>query len=150
MIVSKISFRLVSLVLMGILALNAVHAQDISEEIIGIWELEDKTSRMEIYKDSQMYYGKLLYGKDVVNEDGSSKKDIHNPNNDLRDQDIIGSTYIKELKFDGEEWEEGKVYDSSTGKTWNCYVQIKDGDLLFTGYWGAKWLGKTYVYKRIK
>lgn len=135
---------------MCFLSFTSVSAQNQADKILGIWELEDKTSQMEIYKKDGKYFGKLLYGKDVVNEDGTSKKDTENPNPDLRTQDIIGSTYISNLEFDGDEWDDGDVYDSSTGKTWSCYVEIEDGDLHFTGYMGMKWLGQTYVYKRIK
>jgi uncharacterized protein (DUF2147 family) len=129
---------------------NAVLAQDKADEIIGIWELEDHSSKMEIYKEDGKYFGKLLYGEDVINENGTSKKDIENPDASLRGQNIIGSTYIKNLKFDGKEYDNGNVYDSSTGKTWSCYVRLKDGKLHFTGYMGVKWLGQTYVYHRIK
>lgn len=136
--------------LVSVMTIYSGKAQMSSDKIIGIWELEDKTSKMEVYKEGSTYYGKLLFGKDVMNEGGTSKKDIHNPNIELRENNIIGSTYITNLKFTGEEWEDGKVYDSTTGKLWSCYVKMKDEDLHFTGYWGAKWLGKTYVYKRIK
>jgi len=148
--IRKNVFALVLTLLVSVMTMYTAKAQMSSDKIIGIWELEDKTSKMEVYKEGNTYYGKLLFGKDVMNEDGTSKKDIHNPNQELRENNIIGSTYITNLKFTGEEWEEGNVYDSTTGKLWNCYVEIKDEDLHFTGYWGAKWLGKTYVYKRIK
>lgn len=148
--IRKNVFALVLTLLVSVMTMYTAKAQMSSDKIIGIWELEDKTSKMEVYKEGNTYYGKLLFGKDVMNEDGTSKKDIHNPNLELRENNIIGSTYITNLKFTGKEWEEGKVYDSTTGKLWNCYVKIKDEDLHFTGYWGAKWLGTTYVYKRIK
>ena len=127
-----------------------IFAQSKADDIIGIWELEDKTSKMEIYKSNNKYYGKLLYGKDVVNKDGTSKKDTKNPDPKLRNKNVIGSTYIKGLVFDGDEWDNGLVYDSNTGKEWSCYIEMKDGSLHFTGYMGFKWLGSTYIYKRIK
>jgi len=147
---SKNIFKILSILVIGLMTSNTLVAQVKADDIIGVWELEDKTSKMEIYKESGIYYGKLLYGKDVVNADGSSKKDIENPDESLRSQNVIGSTYIKNLQFDGKEWEEGKVYDSSTGKTWSCYIELKNQTLHFTGYVGAKWLGKTYAYKRLK
>jgi len=104
---------------------------------------------MEIYKKDGKYFVKLLYGKDVKNADGTSKKDNNNPNPALKNRDIIGSTYIRNLVFDGETYDNGEVYDSTSGKYWKCYVKIKNGDLHFTGYAGMKWLGQTYVYKKI-
>ncbi|MGB1294591.1 MAG: DUF2147 domain-containing protein [Flavobacteriales bacterium] len=141
-------FRIGMFILM-MMSFQSVKAQQ-ADDIIGIWELKDKTSKMEIFKKEGKYFGKLLYGKDVVNEDGTSKIDTKNPDTKLRGQEIIGSVYIKNLEFDEDEWDEGKVYDSNTGKDWKCYVEIKKGELHFTGYMGVKWLGKTYVYKRIK
>jgi uncharacterized protein (DUF2147 family) len=140
--------RIMLFIILGFPSISIATAQKHPDDIIGTWEFEDKSSKMKIYKSNGKYYGKLLYGKDIVNTDGSSKKDIHNPDQKLRGQDIIGSTYIKNLVFDDGEWDEGDVYDSSTGKTWSCYVKIIDGDLHFTGYMGVKLLGQTYVYKR--
>ncbi|MCT4588416.1 MAG: DUF2147 domain-containing protein [Carboxylicivirga sp.] len=148
--IGRIMMKTILLLVVGLTSINSISAQIKADEIIGIWELEDKTSKMEIYKQNARYFGKLLYGKDVVNEDGTSKKDTENPDPKLRKQDLIGSTYIKDLAFDGKEYDDGKVYDSSTGKTWKCFVSIKGGDLHFTGYMGVKWLGQTYVYKRLK
>ena len=137
------------LMVLSMFFMNVCVGQVSADDIIGTWELKDKTSQMQIFKSNGKYFGKLLYGKEVVNQDGTSKKDSNNPDPKLRNQDLIGSTYIKDLVFEDDEWNEGKVYDSSTGKYWSCYVELEDGELHFTGYMGAKWLGKTYVYKRI-
>ena len=147
---NKLNATTILMLFIGLFSFNAGYAQVKADDIIGVWELEDQTSKMEIYKSNGKYYGKLLYGKDVINEDGTSKKDTKNPDPQLKGQDIIGSTYIKGLVFEEDEWDDGTVYDSSSGKDWSCYIELKDGELHFTGYMGMKWMGQTYVYKRIK
>lgn len=147
-IVTKV--YLVFLLCFGLNSFTTISAQTKADDIIGIWEFKDKTSKMEIYKDGSKYYGKLLYGTQMMNEDGTSKKDVNNPNPKLKNQDIIGSTYIIDLEFDDDEWSNGKVYNANSGKYWDCYIKLKKGKLHFTGYMGARFLGKTYVYKRAK
>jgi uncharacterized protein (DUF2147 family) len=137
------------LLIISLTAFKSVFSQQKTDDIIGIWELEDKTSKLEIYKEDGKYFGKLLYGSLMVNEDGSNKKDVNNPNPELRDRDIIGSTYVFDLEFDKDEWNNGKVYDSNSGKMYACYVKIIDGNLHFTGYMRLRMLGQTYEYFRV-
>lgn len=137
------------LLIFGLKSTN-VFAQESANEIIGVWETEAKDGRMEIYKCGDRYCGKMLWGEAIVNEDGSSKKDTKNPDPNLRSRDLVGSTTLTNLIYEKNIFDEGKIYDPSTGKTWNCYIKIKGNSMEFTGYLGFKWLGQTLNWYRIK
>lgn len=125
-------------------------AQVNSNTIVGIWEMDDKTAKMEVYKVGDEYRAKLLWGEDIVNEDGSSKQDVNNPDENLRNKDLVGAEYLTGLKFEDDEWEDGKVYNNGNGKWYNCYVWMKKGVLNLRGYLGLPMFGQTTEWNRVK
>lgn len=131
-----------------LMGLSGSHSAD---KILGVWELSDKTGKTKFYKNKGKYYGKVVWGKDVVKADGkTSKKDTKNPNPKHHSRDIIGITYVTSLVFEDGEYSGGYVYDPTSGKTYNCKIWFEGDDLYFRGYKGISMLGKTIVYKRIK
>lgn len=136
--------------LLSVVSFNKAHAQVNQDAILGIWETEEKDGRMEVFKEGTKYKARMLWGKNIVNKDGSSKKDTNNPSVELRDRDIVGMTYIKDLKFKKDTWDKGQVYNSENGKWYKCYVWIKNDQLHLRGYLGMKMLGQTSKWNRIK
>lgn len=128
-------------------------AQTNLDQIIGIWETEDKDGKMEVFKSGDEYHAKLLWGKDIVEEDGkTSKKDVKNPDPKLRSRDLAGITYITGLKYDEDEekYMGAKIYSSADGDIYKGYVWMKNGQLLLRGYLGFTWLGQTTKWNRLK
>ncbi|BDD04131.1 DUF2147 domain-containing protein [Aureibacter tunicatorum] len=140
------------MMLVCLLATTNLFAQSHSDDIIGIWETEDKDGRMEIYKCEDKYCGKLLWGKDIVEEDGvTSKKDVNNPDDDLKSRDLVGITNLIGLKYKKNgEYTEGEIYDANSGKMYSCLIKLKGGDMHMRGYIGVPLLGQTVIWKRIK
>lgn len=145
-------FRLLSLIAFIICGLSNtfLHAQNSADDIIGIWELDDKASTMKIYKSGNTYSAKLLWGKDIVEADGkTSKKDIHNPDKTLRNRDLTGITYLTGLTYDDDEYTNGRIYNALNGKTYKCYVWLENGALHLRGYLGLPILGQTTIWNRL-
>lgn len=128
-----------------------VFAQNKADQVVGIWQTQEKDGTMQVYACGNKYCGKLLKGSDIVNSDGSSKKDVENPDPNLRSRDIVGMRILKGLVFDGEQYyEEGRIYNASNGKTYNCYVWLEDGVLHLRGYLGIPALGQTSKWNRVQ
>ncbi|MEC3908116.1 DUF2147 domain-containing protein [Tamlana sp. 2201CG12-4] len=127
-----------------------VQAQDKADTIIGIWEMNDQSAKMEVFRSGDEYQAKLLWGKDITNPDGTSKTDNNNPDAKLKNRDLIGMTYITGLSYDDEEWENGHVYNNANGKWYKCYVWIKKDRLHLRGYLGLPMLGQTTKWNRVK
>ena len=68
-------------------------------------------------------------------------------------EEILSLSYeeIKELKnLIIEEDENGKIYDASSGRTWDTFAQINDeGKLYVCGFWKFSWIGKSLYFTRI-
>ncbi len=125
-------------------------AQTTADRIIGIWETEAKDGKMEIYPCGDQYCGKLLWGSEIVNKNGSSKKDVNNPDRSLRSRDLIGITNLTGLRFDDGTYEDGRIYNAANGKIYKCYVWLKNEKMHLRGYLGLKMLGQTSKWNRIK
>ena len=129
----------------------SMNAQNNTDAILGIWETEKKDAKIEVFKSGNEYKAKLLWGVQIVNKDGSSKKDVNNKDEKLRSRDLVNSIMIKGLNFDGDdEWKNGKVYNNANGKWYNCYVWLKKGKLHLRGYLGIPAFGQTSKWNRLK
>ena len=66
---------------------------------------------------------------------------------------MVGTDILTELTPDGENfWDSGRIYDSTTGKTWNCNITVLPGNdkLKIRGYWGISLFGQSRVWDRVK
>jgi uncharacterized protein (DUF2147 family) len=122
------------------------HAQSVSKDVIlGEWLPESKDGKILIYKQGEKFFGKVSSGKD------GAKKDIHNPDDKLKEQNIIGSVILKGFDFTGKSWENGTIYDPRNGKTYSCTMKMKNAnELEIRGFVGISLLGRTTVWTRVK
>jgi uncharacterized protein (DUF2147 family) len=122
-----------------------------ADDIIGQWYTENNESLVEIYKNNGKYYGKIIWLKEP-NRNGKPKLDEKNPDDKLKERPIIGLNILKDFVFDGSnEWNDGKIYDPKSGKTYSCYIKFEGTDKLkIRGYIGISLLGRTTYWTRKK
>lgn len=115
------------------------------DQILGVYWTPDRDGKVEFIKRGNKYFGKLVYS-------ARPGKDRNNPDPSMRNTDLVGADFIKNLVFDGDDmWENGTIYDSRTGKTYNCDITLLDnGDLKVRGYVGISLLGQSVVFYKIK
>ncbi len=119
------------------------------DEVLGIWQTDDGKAKIEIYKEANKFYGKIVWLKEPKNEQGLDKVDKENPDKALRSRPIMGINLVRDFTFDGDDrWEGGKIYDPENGKTYSCYMKIKRGKLEVRGYIGLTMFGRTVVWTR--
>lgn len=134
------SYIILVLILSSIVSL---HAQD---EVMGKFWSPKKDGKMEIFrKQDGKYYGKFLWVKD-------DRKDIENPNAKLRDRMVSSIEFMYGFQYKGNGvWEDGKIYDPESGKTYDCIIKLTlEKHLLVRGYIGISLLGRTETFERIK
>jgi len=54
------------------------------------------------------------------------------------------------LEYEDGKWQNGKIYNGLTGKSYNVIVTIKGNMLDLRGYIGIPLLGKTTVWQRVE
>ncbi len=129
---------------------GTANAQNKADKIVGYYlTYDDETgaekSQVQIYKDPNngKYYGKIVWLKDPL-KDGKPKVDDKNPEAKYHNRAIIGLEILKGFKFDksSEEWSDGSIYNPSSGKTYNCYINFESANKIkIRGYIGASWMG---------
>ena len=110
---------------MLVMPLAAAFAQD----VIGKWKLEDGTAIVEVYKQGDVYNGKIVWLQNPNEPDGSPAGDKNNPDTALRSRKLIGLNMLSNLKKNVGEYNGGSIYDPGNGKTYNCSMKV-EGDVL--------------------
>jgi uncharacterized protein (DUF2147 family) len=120
-----------------------------ANDIVGIWMTEEKDAKIQIYERNDEYFGKLIWGKNMYDEQGNSKLDVNNPDEQLQKRPLENLILLSDFEFSGDEWEDGHIYDPKSGKTYKCYMELKGNQLEVTGYVGVKWLSRTVTWNRV-
>jgi uncharacterized protein (DUF2147 family) len=121
------------------------------DAVLGEWINATGEAHVDIYKKNSKYFGKIVWLKNPKNPGGTTKLDVKNPNEGLRDKPVQGLEILKDFVFDGEKWTDGNIYDPKSGKTYSCNITLKkDGNLNIRGYIGLSIIGRSEVWKRLK
>ena len=117
---------------------------------LGVWlgvSDDGGKGHIRIYRCGDKLCGKLVWSSQP------KARDINNPDESLRDRVLIGQDILKGLQPDGENfWDYGRLYDPTTGKTWNCNIAVLPGNdrLRIRGYWGLSLFGQSRVWERVE
>lgn len=126
------------------------YAQNKADDIIGIWLTGGKEpAKIQVYKSGDKFYGKIIWLK-TPTDNGKPKLDTNNPDKAKRSNPVIGLIMLIGFKFDGDdEWKGGDIYDPESGKTYSCYMYLKNMNTLkVRGYVGISFLGRTETWAR--
>lgn len=124
-------------------------AQTKTDDIVGVWLTGGKEpAKIQIYRAGDKYYGKIVWLK-YPEENGMARLDSKNPDKNKQKQQIIGLVILQHFRFDEDEWNDGKIYDPESGKTYSCNMSLKGHNTLkVRGYVGVSLLGRTETWIR--
>ena len=122
-----------------------------AQDVVGKWKLEDGTAIVEVYKQGDVFNGKIVWLEKPTEDDGSPAKDDNNPDSKLRSRELIGLNMLSGLKKDGNEYSGGSIYDPGNGKTYNCSMKVEGDVLKVRGSLDKRGLlGRTMDWFRVK
>lgn len=137
-----------------------VHAGAVpGENILGVWNNQEKDAKIEIYKCKDKYCGKIVASKGAFYPRGSAegaagtpRLDNKNPDPAKRSRRILGLQIMNGFVFTGSnEWKEGTLYDPKHGKTYKGKIVLRSPDkLVMRGYEGITLIGKNTTWTRDK
>jgi uncharacterized protein (DUF2147 family) len=119
------------------------------DAVLGKWWTPKRDGQIEIYKSIRgKYFGRLVWGK------SAGKKDDKNPDPSLRSRELVGINLFTNFTYDAgdKEWEDGSIYDPSSGKTYSCKLWLTDDGKTMNvrGYIGFSLLGRTEKFTRVE
>ncbi|UZO79824.1 DUF2147 domain-containing protein [Aquimarina sp. ERC-38] len=133
--------------LLFIICIGFSYAQVTPETYLGQWQIEGG-SVIEIYKKSNLYYGKIIKraAKPLSNLNGLDNK---NPDKGLRGRKLVGCDIISNLSFKEKELEGGTIYNADSGKTYDVklWIEEENKNLCYIRAYKA-FLFKTFEAKR--
>jgi uncharacterized protein (DUF2147 family) len=139
---------LVTVVLISFTAAKAQVSKN--DAILGQWWDETKYVKIEIYKNNNKYYGKLVWGKDMFDKAGKSNKDIKNPDSQKKKRDLYNLIMLTDFVYKDQQWDDGEIYDATKGKTYSATMQLDKDKLIIRGYIGISLLGRNTTWERAK
>jgi uncharacterized protein (DUF2147 family) len=141
---------LISIVMLIFMARHVYAQANPADRITGIWLTEQKDGKIQIFRTGNTYTGKLIWGNSVLDKSGNPKRDVNNPDPKLRQRTLQGMVMLTGLEYEDGKWQNGKIYNGLTGKSYSVVVTIKGNSLELRGYIGLPLFGKTTVWQRIE
>jgi uncharacterized protein (DUF2147 family) len=83
---------------------------------------------------------------------GKPVTDAQNPDPKLKNRPLLGLVFMQGFKYDDEnKWDDGKIYDPESGKTYSCYMKMASANAMeVKGYIGFSLIGKSQTWTRVK
>jgi uncharacterized protein (DUF2147 family) len=131
----------------------AVMAQDKGDGCLGIWLTGSKKGHVQIYKQGEKYFGKIIWLKEPNDPDtGKAKLDKKNGNANKKVRPILGLINLSSFTYSGDNiWEDGKIYDPENGKEYSCKMTLENTNTLnVRGFVGISLIGRTDTWVRVK
>ncbi len=150
----KIAISICCVLLMYASASNASGRDD----ILGIWNTEEKDAQIEIFQCESKYCGKIVrINKPLYSADegkakaGLPRRDDNNPNPNLRSRPIVGLQIMSGFEYAGNSsWVGGKLYDPKSGNTYSGKFTLVSGSRLkLRGYKLFSLFGRSSVWTRL-
>jgi uncharacterized protein (DUF2147 family) len=118
------------------LLLATAHAADLTSPV-GQWRtIDDQSGKpksiVQITEDKG-----VLTGKIVELLEGATEKTCSKCEGDLKDKPLVGMKILWDLKKEGNEWADGKIFNPADGGTYNSRAKLTEGGktLEVTGKW---------------
>jgi len=116
-----------------------------ADNIKGLWVTKDADLIVECYTKNNMYYGKVVWFKD---ENPHRKKYSRRG---IPKDEWVGYDVMSGFKFneDKNRWE-GKITNIKYGGEYEAYANLKNGQLIVTGYVLIPIFSKQLIFTKIK
>lgn len=121
-----------------------------AHDLVGDWEVSEKTAVITFFADGNKFYGMTSWMKKPKDENGKPRTDIHNPDPSRRSNPLLGALLCQNFVYKGDGvWSDGTIYDSRSGKTYNCKITMKDINTInLRGYIGISLIGGSTTFTR--
>jgi uncharacterized protein (DUF2147 family) len=127
------------------------------DDILGVWNNQEKDAKIEIQKCGDTYCGKIVWlmvpNYPAGSEEGvpgTPKVDHNNPDKNLRRSPVMGLQIVHDFSYAGNnKWTGGRVYDPKNGRTYSGKLTlVSPTQLNLRGFIGISLIGRTAVWTK--
>lgn len=123
--------RFVLFLVVALMTVAGAFAQ--ADKIVGTYKAvrDGNTSKVSITKVGDGYRAQVIWVDKLKNADGTVRTDKKNPDAAKRNTPVDKIVLIQKVTFDGKDaWTGGKIYDPTSGKSYNVKLFFKDAKTL--------------------
>lgn len=145
-------FSFITLSIFLLLSIQFVESKTPPDQILGKWISEEGDFIVDIYKVGNKFNARLIWF-DTTDTDLNleTSTDCKNPDADLRKRKLVGMEVLQNLIYNlkNNKFEDGTIYDASTGKGWTAFAYLNPKELLIIkAYWQFKFISRTLTLKK--
>jgi len=120
------------------------------EQLIGVWESEEKNLLIQISKEADQFVGTMTWFQCANEMIMRSTVDTENPDPSLVGRKLLGLKLVTKLSYEGNNvWDGGKIYDPNSGYTFEARIHLIDPNkAVVRGYWKFRWFGRSMIFNR--
>lgn len=103
------------------------------DQILGKWLTASKRAHIEIFKQGDKYYGKIVWIRDPVDpETNKPWLDKFNPDKSIRTKPVMEMVILKNFNYykNDREFRDGTLYDPRKGVTYKGKMWLSDNNTL--------------------
>ncbi|HTF27265.1 MAG TPA: DUF2147 domain-containing protein [Flavitalea sp.] len=122
-----------------------------ANQVVGVWESEEKNLQIEMFEDDGDFAGRMIYFKCSSDSVMQTSRDTENPDRKYTDRKLLGLKLVEKLSYQGDNvWDNGKIYDPNSGNTYEARIQLTGPNTaIVRGYWKFRWFGRSMVFNRL-
>ncbi len=129
------------LLLVCLSATLSLSAQSAADKIVGVYRVvkDGRNSKVKVFKHAGGYRAQVIWLENMKNPDGSQRTDTKNPDPAKRHTPSNQIVLVDKVTYDADdnEWEDGRIYDPTSGKTYKVEMYFeKPGVLTVKGKLG--------------
>ena len=131
---------------------NTMLQEDEGDFLIGVWEPGNGKAKVKITKVGKKYFGKIVWLKEPLDEEGNKKTDKNNPDAGMHETPLLGYKILKDFEYIGDGvWENGTIYDPENGSLYSCTIKKKSKTKIeVRGYIGVSMIGRTDTWTKLE
>lgn len=119
-------------------------------QVTGRWvTIDDETGKkksiVEITEANGVLSGRVVKLFREPSEDQDPVCKECDPTDDRFNKKVIGMEIIRNMKADGDEWEDGTILDPKNGSVYDCKIWLESGKLQVRGYVAFFFRTQTWV-----
>ena len=115
-------------------ATGSISAQSAADKIVGVYRVvkDGRNSKVKVFKHGGGNRAQVIWLENMKNPDGSQRTDAKNPDPAKRNTPSNQIVLVDKVTYDADdnEWEDGRIYDPTSGKTYKVEMYFEKPDVL--------------------